>query len=292
MATSTEIFCCPICKGPLDVNGQSLRCAPCQHVFPVVRGIPDLFVAASDNDYIDEPNKTWLVPEIVEARDTYYRLCTRELRGMRYCMAEIGARTFPGCRVLEVGMGTGHFTRWLAEVSQPATEIFAFDFSWPIIEKAIANTVGLSGVDIFRANARGRLPLRDGAFDIVFLRLAPLGAHGVPNVVAALELLKPGGWFFEAGWKRDLFEIGPTEWAIMHGFASAEHHMWQYERVLSDEEYTAKSLEQDYLEQQYKPDNRPPKKATYQARPGGIVEMVVENLTIAQKPEEEAAGVQ
>ena len=133
---------------------------------------------------IDEPNKTWLDPEIVDARDVEYRLCARELKGMVFCMQEISKRTSAGCRVLEVGMGTAHFTRWLAEVSELGTEVYAFDFSWPIIEKARANTYGLSGVTLFRANARGAFPFKDASFDVVLLRLAPLGPHGVPNVRA------------------------------------------------------------------------------------------------------------
>ena len=46
-------------------------------------------------------------------------------------MEEISKRTFPGCRILEVGMGTGHFTQWLSEVSDTDTVVYAFDFSWP-----------------------------------------------------------------------------------------------------------------------------------------------------------------
>ena len=35
----------------------------------------------------------------------------------------------------------------------------------------------------------GNLPFRKETFDLVFLRLAPLGEHGMPNVQAAFQLL-------------------------------------------------------------------------------------------------------
>jgi SAM-dependent methyltransferase len=173
---------CPVCKGSLVIATALLRCAPCGREFGVVDGVPDFFISESDEDAIDDPNKTWLDPEIVEARDTYYGLCACQLKGMAFCMQEIAKRTRAGCRVLEIGMGTGRFTRWLAEVAEPGTVIYAFDFSWPIIEKAKANAGGLPGVVFFRANARGKLPFEDANFDFVLLRLAPLGPHGVPNV--------------------------------------------------------------------------------------------------------------
>jgi SAM-dependent methyltransferase len=123
-------------------------------------------------------------------------------------MHEIGQRTHDECRVLEVGMGTGYFTRWLAEVSAPGTAIFAFDYSWPMIEKAKANTSEMSAVTLFRANAREKLPFRGGDFDIVYLQSAPLGPHGVSRIEAGYELLKPGGWYVSVGGRAGLYNHG------------------------------------------------------------------------------------
>jgi SAM-dependent methyltransferase len=284
------ILCCPACKGPLSAATHSFRCELCERSFEIVNGIPDFFVVESVQDAIDEPNKTWTCPEIVEARDTVYRLCSRELRGMNFCMQKIAKRTYAGCRVLEVGMGTGHFTRWLAEVSKPGTEVYAFDFSWPIIEKAKKNTAGLGGVALFRANARGRLPFEEGTFDILFLRLAPLGPHGVPNVQAGLELLKPGGWYFEAVWYQEQFETPPTEWAISHGYESAEHHTWQYWRALTEEESLAKKVEREHLVSQFAKANRPIRESLCQLTAEGVLEMTHENLLIARKPSCQSSG--
>lgn len=269
----------------------SFQCRPCGRSFQIVNGIPDFFVSESEHDFSDDPNIIWLDSQIVEARDTVYRLCTRELKGMTFCMHEMGRRTSRGCRVLEVGMGTGHFTRWLTEVSEPGTAIYAFDFSWPIIEKAKVNTGGLSGVTLFRANAREGLPFQAGVFDIVLVRLAPLGPRGVPNVQAGFDLLKPGGWYFGAGWEKERYETPPTEWAIQHGYESAEYHEWQYRRVQSEEEHVAWQIEGERLaamresreaidtSERMSFDSR-----CNQDRGRGILKLTQEHVLIAQKP--------
>lgn len=155
----TNIFACPICKGALEETAQGFRCAPCARAYPIVDGIPDFFVSETEQDSIDLKSQTWLDPEIAAARDTVYRLCARELKGMAFAMQQVGILSCPGFRILEAGMGTGHFTRWMAEAAAPGERIFAFDFSWPIIARAKANIGDQPGVTIFRANARGRCAL-------------------------------------------------------------------------------------------------------------------------------------
>jgi SAM-dependent methyltransferase len=287
----SDTFCCPVCKASLSVTDAGVRCGLCARSFRIVGGVPDFFIAESAGEDIDAPNKTWLNPEIVQARDTVYRLCARELRGMAFCMQEIGRRTHLGCRILEAGMGTGHFTRWLAEVAEPGTEIYAFDFSWPIIDRAKANTDGIPGITLFRANARAALPFESESFDILFLRLAPLGAHGVPNVQAAFELLRPGGWYFEACWKKDRFETPPTEWAIQHGYESAEYYTWQYRRVQTVQEYTAMQTEMAHLAQMAEGNKLADKvrdtmlnQGDDHEKDGDLLKMTYESLLIAQKP--------
>jgi SAM-dependent methyltransferase len=272
------------------MTSTSFHCKRCARTFEVVDDIPDFFILESEQDSIDDPNRTWLKPEIVEARDTVYRLCARELRGMTFCMQEIGRRTSSGCRVLEVGMGTGHFTRWLTEVAAPGTHIYAFDFSWPIMAKAKINIKGLSGVTLFRANARGELPFKKAFFDIVFLRLAPLGPHGVPNVQAAFKLLQPGGWLFEAGWTSGQFDTPPTEWAVQNGYESAEHHVWQYHRIQTEQEHTAMRTELEYLAFMKGEDKLPDetnKVITNHQGDQRILKLTYENVLIARKPKAE-----
>jgi SAM-dependent methyltransferase len=286
-----DMFCCPVCKGELLQKLQNYACLSCERNYPIVNSIPNFYIDESGHDFSSDPNIIWLDPKIVEARETVYRLCSRELQGMTFCMGEIAKRTSKGCRLLEVGMGTGHFTRWLAEVSAPGTAIYAFDFSWPIIEKARTNIGENPDVTLLRANAREGLPFQPGFFDIVYIRLAPLGASGVPNVQAAFDLLKPGGWYFWAGWEKDKFETPPTEWAIQHGYESAEFHAWQYQRTQSQEEHSAWQIEFGHLlamaEKFKKIDTS--KEASFdpvsdQVSNGGVLRMIQEHVMIAQKP--------
>jgi SAM-dependent methyltransferase len=292
-------FVCPVCKGQLSSTKAGYHCVACIRDFPIVDDIPDFFTTESEHDFDSDPNIAWLEPRVVEARDTIYRLCTRELKGMAFCMREIGRRTHSGCRVLEVGMGTGHFTRWLAEVCAPGTEIYAFDFSWPIIEKAKANigdaisapTGDTPELTLFRANAREELPFIREAFDVLLARLVPLGPRGVPNVQAAFELLKPGGWYFWAGWEAERYETPRTEWAIQHGFDSAEFHVWQYRRVHSEEEIAARQTEYAHLSAMFeaKTPMGEEERAEVDAKRRSVNErirsgMTHENVLIAQKP--------
>jgi SAM-dependent methyltransferase len=270
-----ETFCCPSCKNTLNSSPAALTCTGCGCSYPILNGIPDFFLVHSEQESVDLVSAIWGDEKIVKARNTIYRLCTRELRGMAFCMQEIARRTGPGIRILEVGMGTGDFTRWLAEVTAPGTEIFSFDYSWPMLQTAQANLQGISSVTMFRANARGVLPFLLSSFDILFLRLAPLGPHGIANIAAGYPLLKPGGWYFEACWDRERYEDTWTAWAIQHGFENAEHHTWQYLRTVTEEEKFARTIEQAAWPADHK-----------ETSSGYIsnVRMTIENLLIAQKP--------
>jgi SAM-dependent methyltransferase len=269
-------FCCPTCKNTLNPTPAALTCTGCGASYPILNGIPDFFLVQSEQESLDQVNAIWGDEMMVKARNTIYRLCTRELRGMAFCIQEIARRTGSGIRILEVGMGPGDFTRWLAEVAAPGTEIFAFDCSWPMLKTAQANLHGLSSVTLFRANARGELPFPQANFDILFLRLAPLGPHGVPNVAAGYQILKPGGWYFEACWDREKYEDTWTEWALKHGFERAEQHTWQYPRLLSEEEALARQVEQAAWQASQKLTS-----SAYFSN----VKMTTENLLIAQKPQ-------
>ena len=245
----TDFFRCPFCKGVLNYSSSQLECVACSQPFSVIDGMPDLFVDTPEHDWNVDPNQVWLDPEVAYARDTIYRLSARDLQGMAFVMEQMARRSFAGCRILEVGMGTGHFTQWLAERVDTGTEIYAFDYSWPILKLAQRTIAGQGGIVVFRANARGSLPFDSACFDIVSLRLAPLGGRGVPVVQAGLELLKPGGWFVEAGGQKEALETPPLEWAFRHGYERAEYHEWQYSRIESCEEYLANRLEMAVLHQ-------------------------------------------
>lgn len=280
---NTNIFVCPVCKGPLVSEDQGFHCVACAHDYPILDGIPDFFVSEAnvDEDQVWRENLVWLDPQMVEARDIIYRLSVRELKGMSFAMQQLGLRTFPGCRVLEVGTGTGHFACWMAEVSAVGTEIYALDYSWPMFVKARANIANQPGVIFLRANSSGKLPFREESFDLVFLRLAPLGEHGMPNVQAAFQLLKPGGYLFKAGWKLVHEETPWTEMAIRLGYESAEAHEWQYPRLKTREEVAASQMERERAIAFGAP---PGKMPLPPADAESLVSITWENLRIARKP--------
>lgn len=246
----TDHFVCPYCKQTLFTTREEYRCQSCGLTFPLVDGVPDFYASSTPAEEVVGPDQTWLDPKVVAARDIKYRYCARTLRGMGFCIRDIVSRTGASSRILEVGMGTGHFTQWLAEAVETGTKIFSFDFSWPIIRVAQNNTRGFYNVVLFRANSRGLLPFEDESFDVILLRLAPLGAHGIPNVQAGFMLLKPGGWYYEAGWERTQYATSPTAWAIQHGFESAEARQWQYWRTQTLEEQNATRFELEHLASQ------------------------------------------
>jgi len=273
--------------GPLVLMNQGFYCAACVRDYPIIDGIPDFFVsemegtADEEEDQVWRENLVWLDPQMVEARDTIYQLCVRELKGMTFAMQQVGLRTFPGCRILEVGTGTGHLARWMAEVCAPGTEIYAFDYSWLMFAKARINIANHPGVILLRANSTGKLPFRKESFDLVFLRLAPLGEHGMPNVQAAFELLKPGGCLFKAGWNLVRQKTPWTEEAIQLGYESVEVHEWQYPRLRTQEEYAASLVEQERAVAF----GVPPEKGPVPSWAGDrIVSITCENLRIARKP--------
>jgi SAM-dependent methyltransferase len=283
-----NIFVCPVCKGTLVHADPGFHCPACAREYPIIDGIPDFFVSAvagtatAEEDQAWRENLVWLDPQMAAARDTIYRLSVRELKGMNFAMQQVGLRTFPGCRILEVGTGTGHFARWMAEVSAPGTEIYAIDFSGPMFAKAQANIADLPGVILLRANSTGKLPFRAESFDLVFLRLAPLGVHGMPNVQAAFQLLKPGGFLFKAGWSLVREDTPWTEAAIQHGYESAEVHEWQYPRLKTREEYAASQVELERAIAFGAPFRKGPEPAW---EGDCTVSITWENLRIARKPD-------
>ena len=71
-------------------------------------------------------------------------------------------RIAPGTRVLELGCGTGEFTR---RVAPSGAEVVALDLSGDLLAKARAKVGGRAR--FARGNAE-TLPFRDGAFDVVY----------------------------------------------------------------------------------------------------------------------------
>lgn len=312
-----DTFCCPLCKKPLTQTKTDILCEPCARTYDTHDDVLDFYIAEGESAIReDDQNRKWLDDQVVAGRDLYYDGCARELPGMSFCMDEISRRTFAGCRILEVGSGTGHFTRWLAEVRQPGAEIYTFDYSWPCIEKTRVKVGDTRSLTLFRANARGPMPFADETFDIILQRLAPFNPSGATpeeKTRRTLDLLKPGGWHIFAGWGVEYTTCGEL---VQQGFSQAEFHRWEYPYTFGREEYLgglveqlgsfdqakevlarrlafANSSREEYLRYLVECEGRSPEEAEQiwsDARPlgepdGGFFRLRKEHLVMAQKSE-------
>ncbi|MDY7078754.1 MAG: class I SAM-dependent methyltransferase [Chloroflexota bacterium] len=95
-------------------------------------------------------------------------------------------RAFPGSdSVLEIGCGTGHFTRWLSDEGLAAVGL---DLSLAMLAEARA----LGGVPLVQGDAR-RLPFADGAFDLTaFITTLEFLEHPQEALAEALRVARDG----------------------------------------------------------------------------------------------------
>lgn len=104
-------------------------------------------------------------------------------------------RPQPGERLLEIGVGTGYYSRELAEWVAPEGKLELFDLQQEFLDHVMraAGERGLSNLVPTRGDAT-RLPYEDASVDAVLLT-AVLGE--IPDTAAALReirrVLKPGG---------------------------------------------------------------------------------------------------
>lgn len=100
----------------------------------------------------------------------------------------------PGWQALDIATGGGHTALALA---RHVHTVAASDLTEPMLRAARAHAGRTGGQNLwYPAADAGRLPFRDGAFDLVTCRLA---AHHFPNpdqfVRESARVLRPGGWF-------------------------------------------------------------------------------------------------
>ena len=259
-----------------------------RHCYDMLDGIPDFYVEDQGSATpADDANRKWLSADAVAGRELYYERC-REWEGMSFCVGQIARLSHSECCVLEVGAGTGHFSRWLAERCDKGTRIYCFDFSWPCIEMTRARTASLLNVHLFRANARGPLPFAAHSFDVILQRLAPFSPKGADRGEKnqrSLELLKPGGHHIFAGWDDEYG--GSCEDLLRNGWARAQHHRWEYPYRFEDEEYVGGLMEGGASRQEAED-----RLAEAEGDPDGLTTIRKEHLFIAQKPEAGPATTQ
>lgn len=239
-----DIYSCPYTGQPLTWLQAEVGSEDGRHRYPIHNGIADFYVE-DDASRVpeDDANRKWLSVSAMEGRDMSYRR-HREWPGMAFIVQRVAELSRTRASILEVGAGTGHLTRWMAEACGSGTSIHAFDFSWPALERIKARTEGLSSVTLFRGNARGAMPFLPESFDIIVQRLAPFSPKGACQAdkdARALALLRPGGWCLFAGWED---EAGWTvQNRLENGFSRAEHHRWAYPYDYTDDEVIGGHME-------------------------------------------------
>lgn len=173
---------CPACGNEsFDMGSTTLTCNACQRQFNLQNGIADLAPPAP-------PNRS-LTQKVMESR-TYTRFYEEFLRpkltsvvskrSMReeYRLAADFLDFGDEIRLLDVGCGTGNFTRYLAQriglAETPATApdlplVVGMDLSWPMLENARRNIRQENLEDkVFLLRGDGtRIPVRRGAYNRV-----------------------------------------------------------------------------------------------------------------------------
>jgi ubiquinone/menaquinone biosynthesis C-methylase UbiE len=109
------------------------------------------------------------------------------------CLREWGIR--PGMRVLEPGCGSGRLTVRLAEATGPDGEVWAFDLSGAMIERARGR--GLPAHVRFTQTSANDIPCGADRFDrVICFNAFPHFTDRKRAVAEMARVLKPGGLLF------------------------------------------------------------------------------------------------
>jgi ubiquinone/menaquinone biosynthesis C-methylase UbiE len=101
-------------------------------------------------------------PALAAGYETWYQTAGRRADQLeKEMLARMLARFPSASMLLEVGCGSGHFTRWFSEKTLQATGL---DISLPMLSEAVR----LNGAPYIRGDALG-LPFADNTFDLVTL---------------------------------------------------------------------------------------------------------------------------
>lgn len=160
---------CPVCSGPLRVEGRSLVCAQ-RHTYDVARhGHVTLARSPAAGDDA----------EMVAARATVFD--AGHYAPLTAALARAAA-TDSGGVVLDIGAGTGHHLAGVLAASPGALGV-ALDTSRPALRLA-ARVPGVAAVvaDVWEA-----LPLQDAVVDLALIVFAPRNGAEIARV------LRPGG---------------------------------------------------------------------------------------------------
>ncbi len=176
------ILRCLDCQGALDDGESSLICPTCGRTYPVVAGIPVMMAADDDAEvwegYFGSRAETL---GDSESANSYFDI--RSFRIVRDKLLGLIGRP-EGLSILDIGCGTGHFSRSLARANQ----LVGVDISREMA--AYARKKGLATVQ----STGKRLPFAPATFALVIANnIIQSIREGGPFVAEAARVLRPGG---------------------------------------------------------------------------------------------------
>lgn len=182
-----DLLACPACRSGLDA---ALVCGRCGHRWPTLDGIPNLrpdvggqtevvrrfYNAAPFPGYPPNDSLSWL-----------------RARAERSAFARLLDASIPGdATIAEIGCGTGQTSLYLARADRT---VVGLDLARASLGLAVAaaRRYGVNRVNFVECDI-AQLPLRDGAFDVIYssgvLHHTPDPAASFAHIVKAV---KPGG---------------------------------------------------------------------------------------------------
>ena len=134
------------------------------------------------------PDKRQVAASFSRAADSYDSVAALQRSVGQQLLAQLPATISPA-RWLDLGCGTGYFSRALGE-RFPASQGVALD----IAEGMLRHAMPLGGAQQFIAGDAERLPLRDASCDLLFSSLALQWCADFSAVLSEAErVLRPGG---------------------------------------------------------------------------------------------------
>ena len=147
-------------------------------------------------------------------------------------------RLVPGLRVLDIGGGTGAWTRTLAEQVAPGGSVYSIELQHGMLQQQVRNLAGIGGsaVQLHQADALD-LPFATASFDrAVMVAVLPMLSDKHRALHEARRVLKPGGLLLVSeDWIEPEY-VPPSitrRWARQAGFEhlSTHHNLLFYSTV-------------------------------------------------------------
>lgn len=177
---------CPACRASLTIDGDTLRCTDCGHVYPVRDGVPVLFPGAEPAEW------TVMQQALYDGIAAHYDGAIPEHVAAHYRRKRVGqvrALAPPGSTVLDSGCGTGTLASAMRDVGY---DVYGVDASVGMLAQ-----MGAAGRGLPVAGFMERLPIASDSFDLA-ITVATLHHITDPERVAQslaelCRVVRPGG---------------------------------------------------------------------------------------------------